>query len=142
MTLTLGLAGYGSPFSPTPQLTALGSELAGTDDAIAAAGAVAAAIGFGPLLLAVVWAALAVTAPRVLAASGRALVMRTGLWLSLGTLATLAIPVVITGALFAPIPIVMGAGAAGIVIFVRSRSLDTATAAAADSTSTGNQRMF
>jgi serine/threonine-protein kinase len=142
MTLTLGLTGYGSPFSPTPQLTALGTELAGADDAIATAGAVAAAIGFGPVLLAVVWAALAVTVPLVLAASGRALLIATGLWLSLGTLATLAIPVVITGALFAPIPIVMGAGAAGIVIFVRSRSLDTAPVAAADSKSTGNQRMF
>ena len=82
------------------------------------------------------------TAPLVLAASGRALVIATGLWLSLGMLATLAIPVVITGALVAPIPIVMGAGAAGIVIFVRSRSLDTASEAAVDSKSTGNQRMF
>ena len=142
MTLTLGLAGYGSPFSPTPHLTTLGTELAGADDAIAAAGAVAAAIGFGPLLLAVVWAALAVTVPLVVAASGRSLVIAAGLWLSLGMLATLAIPVVITGALFAPIPIVMGAGAAGIVIFVRSRSLDTAPEAAVDSKSTGNQRMF
>ena len=142
MTLTLGLTGYGSPFSPTPLLTTLGTELAGADDAIATAGVVAAAIGFGPVLLAVVWAALAVTAPLVLAASGRALVITAGLWLSLGMLATLAIPVVVTGALFAPLPIVMGVGAAGIVIFVRSRSLDTASVAAVDSKSTGNQRMF
>ena len=142
MTVALGLSGYGSPFSPTPQLTTLGTQLAGADDAIATAGTVAAAIGFGPLLLAMLWAALAMTAPMVLSATGRALGITAGLWLSLGTLTTLAIPVVLTGALFAPIPIVMGAGAAGIVIFVRSRSLDTATMAAVDSKSTGNQRMF
>ena len=142
MTVALGLSGFGSPFSPTPQLATLGNQLAGADDAIATAGVVAAAIGFGPLLLAALWAALAVTAPIVLAASGRALAISAGLWLSLGTLATLAIPVVLTGALFAPVTIVMGAGAAGIVIFVRSRSLDTATNAAVDSKSTGNQRMI
>ena len=51
-------------------------------------------------------------------------------------------PLVLTGALFAALPIVMGAGAAGIVIFVRSRSLNTATVAAVDSNLTGNQRMF
>ncbi|PHX80772.1 MAG: hypothetical protein CK540_06170 [Thermoleophilia bacterium] len=133
MAGALGLSGYGTPFSPTPQLATLGTQLAGADDVIATTATVAAALGFGPLVLAALWAALAITAPLVLAASGRALAVAAGLWLGLGTLTTLAIPVVLTGALFAPIPIVLGAGAAGIVIFVRSRSLDTAAEAAVDS---------
>lgn len=120
-TLVLGLSGLGSPLVPTGDLPALAGRVAGVDDAIAAAGIVAAAIGMGPLLLAIVWAAQAVTAPAVLAASGRALLLASGLWIGLGTAAVLAIGIVVDGALTAPVPILAGAGAVGIVIGVRSR---------------------
>ncbi|MGI9117348.1 MAG: serine/threonine-protein kinase [Gaiellales bacterium] len=132
LSLGLGLSGYGAPLAPTTSLAQLGPRLTGSDDVIAAAGTVAAAVGFGPLLLAVLWAALAITAPAVRAAQGRALLTAAGLWLGIGTLATLAIGVLLSGTLVAPLEAVMGAGAAGIVIVIRARRPATATAAAAN----------
>ena len=129
MTVALGLAGYGSPLTPTADLATLANRVAGTDDVIVTAGMVAASIGFGPLLLAVVWGALAVTAPAVLAARGTALLTAAGLWLGIGTLATFAIGVLLAGTLVAPLEIVMGAGAAGIVILIRARRPLTGSAA-------------
>ena len=130
MTLTLGLAGYGSPLTPTLDLATLGTRIAASNDVIVTAGTVAAAIGFGPLLLAGLWAALAVTAPAVLAARGRALLTAAGLWLGIGTVATLMIGIVLSGTLVAPLETVMGAGAAGIVILIRARRPEAASAAA------------
>ena len=132
MTLVLGLAGSGSPLAPTADLGALGTQVAASDDVIATAGLVAAAIGLGPLLLAVVWAALAITAPAVLSARGRALMTAASLWLGIGTLATLAIGVALGGTLVAPLETVMGAGAAGIVILIRARRPESASAPAAN----------
>jgi hypothetical protein len=132
MTVALGLSGYGAPLAPTLDLTTLGTRIAASDDVIVTAGTVAAAIGLGPLLLAGVWAALAITAPAVLAAQGRALLTAAGLWLGIGTLATLAIGVVLGGTLVAPLETVMGAGAAGIVILIRARRPEAASAAAAN----------
>lgn len=132
MTITLGLSGYGSPLTPTADLATLGARIAASDDVIVTAGNVAAAIGFGPLLLAGVWAALAVTAPAVLSAQGRALATAAGLWLGTGTLATLAIGVALSGTLVAPLETVMGAGAAGIVVLIRARRPEAASAAAAN----------
>jgi hypothetical protein len=129
MTLVLGLAGFGSPLTPTLDLATLGTRVTASDDVIVTAGTVAAAIGFGPLLLAAVWAALAITAPAVLAARGRALLTAAGLWLGIGTLSTLAIGVVLSGTLVAPLATVMGAGAAGIVILIRARRPEAASAA-------------
>ena len=110
----------------------LSARIATSDDVIVTAGNVAAAIGFGPLLLACVWAALAVTAPAVLSAQGRALATAAGLWLGTGTLATLAIGVALSGTLVAPLETVMGAGAAGIVVLIRARRPEAASAAAAN----------
>ncbi|MGI9188154.1 MAG: hypothetical protein ACR2J9_11685, partial [Gaiellales bacterium] len=132
MTLALGLSGLGSPLAPTLDLTTLGMRITASDDVIVTAGTVAAAIGFGPVLLAVIWAALAITAPAVLSARGRALLTAAGLWLGIGTLATLAIGVALTGTLVAPLATVMGAGAAGIVILIRARRPEAASAAAAN----------
>jgi hypothetical protein len=132
MTLALGLSGLGSPLTPTLDLATLGTRITASDDVIVTAGTLAAAIGFGPLLLAVVWSALAVTAPAVLAARGRALLTAAGLWLGIGTLATLAIGVLLGGTLVAPLATVMGAGAAGIVILIRARRPEAASAAAAN----------
>lgn len=134
MTLVLGLAGLGAPLTASPELATLGTRVTASDDVIVTAGMVAAAIGFGPLLLAVVWGAMAVTAPAVLAAQGRALLTAAALWLGVGTLATLSIGVLLGGTLVAPAVTVMGAGAAGIVIFIRSRRPAPAAAAPA----TGN----
>ena len=132
MTIALGLSGFGSPLTPTADLAALSARIATSDDVIVTAGNVAAAIGFGPLLLACVWAALAVTAPAVLSAQGRALATAAGLWLGTGTLATLAIGVALSGTLVAPLETVMGAGAAGIVVLIRARRPEAASAAAAN----------
>jgi hypothetical protein len=134
MTLALGLSGWGSPLVPTGAIATLGTQVAGADDLIAAAALVATAVGIGPVLLAAVWAVLAVTAPAVLAAQGRALVTASVLWLGSGTVATLMLGVVLGGTLIAPLETVMGAGAAGIVIFIRSRRPAMASAAPA----TGN----
>ena len=120
-SVALALLGIGSPLAPTGDLAALPGRVAGVDDAIVATGLVAAAIGLGPLLLAVVWAALAVTAPAVLAASGRPLAVAAGLWIGLGTAAVLAIGIAVDGALWAPLPTLVGAGAVGIVIGIRAR---------------------
>ena len=132
MTIALGLSGFGSPLTPTADLAALSARIATSDDVIVTAGNVAAAIGFGTLLLACVWAALAVTAPAVLSAQGRALATAAGLWLGTGTLATLAIGVALSGTLVAPLETVMGAGAAGIVVLIRARRPEAASAAAAN----------
>ncbi len=137
MTMVLGLSGYGSPLVATSALATLPTQLAGADDAIATAAIVGSAIGVGPLLLAGLWAVLALTAPAVLRAKGRPLVVATGLWLGLGTLATLAIAFVLTGALVAPLTVLLGAGAGGIVIYVRSRKPVTPPQRRA----TGTQRM-
>ena len=134
MTLALGLSGWGSPLVPTGTIATLGTQVAGADDLIAAAAHVATAVGIGPVLLAAVWAVLAVTAPAVLAAQGRALLTASVLWLGSGTVATLMLGVVLGGTLIAPLETVMGAGAAGIVIFIRSRRPAMASAAPA----TGN----
>ena len=120
-TVCLGLTGIGAAPVPTGDLAGLGARLAGADDAIAVTGIVASAIGPGPVLLAVLWAALAVTAPAVLAARGRALATAAVLWLGVGAIATLAIGVVVAGALVAPLPTLVGAGAVGIVIGIRAR---------------------
>ena len=132
MTLTLGLTGYGSPLTPTLDLATLSTRIGASNDVIVTAGTIAAAIGFGPLLLAGLWAALAVTAPAVLAARGRALLTAAGLWLGIGTVATLMIGIVLSGTLVAPLETVMGAGAAGIVILIRARRPEAASAAAAN----------
>jgi DNA-binding transcriptional LysR family regulator len=66
----------------------------------------------------------------VLAARGRALLTAAGLWLGIGTVATLMIGIVLSGTLVAPLETVMGAGAAGIVILIRARRPEAASAAA------------
>jgi hypothetical protein len=120
-TTVLGLMGLGSTLVPLGAIDGLTAAVTGADDLITTPAAVAVAVGPGPLLLAAVWAVMAITAPAVLHATGRPLAVATGLWLGLGTLVTLAIGVALTGALHDPVPIVVGAGAGGIVIFVRSR---------------------
>ena len=57
----------------------------------------------------------------LLAASGRPLLVASALWLGLGTAAVLAIGVVLAGALWAPLPTLVGAGTVGIVIGIRAR---------------------
>lgn len=120
-SVALGLGGAAPTLVPTGDLSGLGGAVRGMDDAIATAGLVATAIGPGPALLAVVWAVLAITAPAVLHATGRPLVVASALWIGLGTLATLGIGLALTGAVTAPVWTLAGAGAVGIVIFVRSQ---------------------
>ncbi len=119
-SVALGLGGAAPTLVPTGDLAGLGATVRGMDDAIATAGAVAAAVGPGPALLAVVWAALAVTAPAVLHAGGRPLLVASALWIGIGTAATLGIGLALTGALTAPVWTLAGAGAVGIVILVRA----------------------
>lgn len=117
----LGLAGVSWAPVPLADPAGLTRAVAGMEDAIAAPALVAAAVGPGPALLAIVWAALAVTAPAVLTAQGRPLAVAAGLWLGLGTIATLAIGYGLTGGLWSPLAALGGAGAAGIVILMRAR---------------------
>ncbi len=121
MTVVLGISGYGSTLVPVPGLATLAGQVRGADDAIVAVSMIASAVGIGPVLLAGVWAAMAVTAPAVLHASGRPLLVATSAWLGLGTLTTLLIPVLLTGALWSPVTVLMGAAAMGIVILVRAQ---------------------
>ena len=128
MTLLLGLAGIGSPLTDTTALNTIGSRIAGSDGIFATASVVGAAIGFAPLLLSAVWGLLALTAPAVLNASGRPLLIASSLWVGLGTLGTLAAPLLVSGALIAPVPVAAGAGATSIIILIRSRMPEAASA--------------
>ena len=121
MTVAVGLVGTGSPLIPMPSLRGLGTTIQSSDDAISTAAAVGSAIGYPPLVVALIWAAMAVTAPRLLAAHGRGLLIATMLWLGLGSLGTAAAAVLAGTTVVAPAAILVGAGVAGIVIVVRSR---------------------
>ena len=130
-TIGLALLGIGPVLVPTGDLAGIGARLAGGDDAIAAVAAVAAAVGPGPALLAAVWAVLAVTAPALRSARGHALALATTLWLGGGAAATLAIGILLGGALVAPAATLVGAGAVGIVIGIRARRPGAAVPAGA-----------
>ncbi|MEY4225266.1 MAG: hypothetical protein RL190_23 [Actinomycetota bacterium] len=123
----LGLAGVGWAPVPLADAAGLTRAVAGLEDPIATPAMVAAAVGIGPLLLAAVWAALAVTAPVLRQAQGRPLLIAAGLWLGLGALATLGIGYALSGGLWSPLATLGGAGAAGIVILVRSRRAEGAS---------------
>jgi hypothetical protein len=120
-TIVAGLGGLGAPLVPTGDLAGLGAAVAGSDDAIAAAAIAAAAIGPGPVLLAVIWAALAATAPMLRLPWGRPLLVAAALWLGVGAVATIAVGSLLAGAIAVPLAVVVGAMAGGMVIAGRAR---------------------